>query len=117
MILSLHKRIRIKKTVLELALEMISRGYNFLGVDIYKSDAKKFKIEGNNIRVPLMSLPGLGENIANEIVKSSENYKYISVEDFIEKTKATKSIVEMLKNQGCFDNMDTTNQISIFNFL
>ncbi len=106
-----------QKTVLELALEMISRGYNFLGVDIYKSDAKKFKIEGNNIRVPLMSLPGLGENIANEIVKSSENYKYISVEDFIEKTKATKSIVEMLKNQGCFDNMDTTNQISIFNFL
>lgn len=105
-----------QRNILEMALEMYSRKIEFKFVDIYKSQAKKFVIEEDSIRVPFMAIPGLGEQIANSIVVSSKENKYISVEDFISKTGATKAIVEMLRENGCFDGMQENNQISLFNF-
>ena len=56
-------------SILELVLEMYERGFNFLPIDLYKSDASKFLVEDDGIRPPLNSIPGLGtvaaEGIAN----------------------------------------------------
>ena len=95
---------------------MYSRGIEFKFIDIYKSQAKTFVIEDGAIRVPFMAVPGLGEAIANSIVESSKENKYISVEDFINKTGATKAIVEMLRENNCFEGMQENNQLSLFNF-
>lgn len=105
-----------QRNTLEMALEMYSRGIEFKFIDIYKSQAKKFIIDEGGIRIPFMAVPGLGEAIANSIVENSKENKYISVEDFINKTGATKSIVEMLRDNNCFEGMQENNQLSLFNF-
>lgn len=105
-----------QRNTLEMTLEMYSRGIEFKFIDIYKSQAKTFVIEDGAIRVPFMAVPGLGEAIANSIVESSKENKYISVEDFINKTGATKAIVEMLRENNCFEGMQENNQLSLFNF-
>jgi len=46
-------------TILEVANEMYARGIKFLPIDIYKSDAVKFKIEKDGLRPPLNALQGL----------------------------------------------------------
>lgn len=57
-------------TVLELALEMCERGYSFQKVDLYRSSASEFIIDGNSLIPPFNSIPGLGTNAALNIVKA-----------------------------------------------
>ncbi len=102
-------------TVLEVVLEMLARGIEFESVDIYRSLTNKFKVSGpGKILMPLRALSGIGEGVAENIVKAREDGEYISVEDFIKRTKATKSVVEILRANGCL-NMQESNQISLFN--
>lgn len=60
-------------SILELVLEMYERGFNFLPIDIYKSDAIKFKIEDGAIRPPLNSIAGMGQIAAKGIQEARAN--------------------------------------------
>ncbi len=64
-------------TVLELALEMCERGYSFQKIDLYKSSADEFIIEGNTLIPPFNSIPGLGTNAAINIVKAREEGEFL----------------------------------------
>ena len=66
-----RRRKKILLTVLEIALEMCERGFSFAKVDLYKSSADEFIIEGNTLIPPFNSIPGLGTNAAINIVRSS----------------------------------------------
>ena len=68
-------------TVLELALEMTERGFSFQNIDLYKSDANEFIIDGNTLIPPFNSIPGLGTNAAFNIVKAREEGEFLSKED------------------------------------
>ncbi|NLY21549.1 MAG: PolC-type DNA polymerase III [Tissierellia bacterium] len=103
-------------TIWEVALEMYSRGYEFTDIDLYNSDAKMFKIVDNKILPPLRALTGLGESVANNIVEERENGPFISIEDFAKRTKASKTVVELLKENECFFDLPDTNQLSFFGF-
>ena len=61
-------------TVLELALEMCERGYSFENVDLYRSSANEFIIDGKSLIPPFNSIPGLGTNAAFNIVKAREQW-------------------------------------------
>ena len=103
-------------TVLELVNEMYERGYEFLPIDLYKSDAKKFKIEDGKIRPPFSSIAGLGGVAAENIQKAveEENGKFISIDDFQLKAKIGKSVIEMLTKFDCLKGMSKSNQMSLF---
>ena len=105
-------------TVLELVNEMYERGYEFLPIDLYKSDAKKFKIEDGKIRPPFSSIAGLGGVAAENIQKAVEDEggKFISIDDFQIKSKIGKSVIEMLAKFDCFKGMSKSNQLSLFDF-
>lgn len=100
--------------VLELVLEMYERGFKFLPMDLYKSDATKFKIEDGAIRPPLNSIPGLGTVAAKGIAKARENGKFMSIDDMKIRSKIGNSVEELLKKFGCLDGMSQSNQISLF---
>lgn len=102
-------------TILEISYEMYKRGIKFLKVDLYKSNATKFLIEGENIRPPLSALQGgVGKNAANSIEEARLHGEFISKEDLRLRTKVTKTVIETLENHGCLRGMQETNQISLF---
>lgn len=96
-------------------LEMYARGFEFLAPDLYKSKASKFTIEDGKIRMPLRAIPGIGENCANLIEEEAEKSKFLSIEDFSKRTKSGNSVISILQRNGLLNNLDETNQISLFN--
>lgn len=101
-------------TILELSFEMYKRGLKFLKVDIYKSEATKFKIEEDGIRPPINALQGVGENAAKSIVACRENGEFISKEDLRIRAKVSKTVIETLSVHGCLNGMQESNQLSLF---
>ena len=102
-------------TVLEVVQEMFARGYAFEKVDLYKSDSDKFLIGEKGIIPPLKCLEGVGETAARNIVRERERQKFISIEDLVNRTKISKTVVEALREHGCLNELPETNQISLFN--
>ncbi|WP_017185268.1 PolC-type DNA polymerase III [Alkalibacillus haloalkaliphilus] len=101
-------------TVLELALEMTKRGYSFQKVDLYKSDAKKFIVDGDTLIPPFNSIDGLGTNAAINIVKAREEGEFLSKEDLRERSRISKTVLEYLDTHGCLEGLPDQNQLSLF---
>ena len=98
-------------TVLEIALEMCERGYSFAKVDLYKSSADEFIIEGNTLIPPFNSIPGLGTNAAISIVRAREKGEFLSKEDLQQRGKVSKTILEYLDKQGCLESSARTKSV------
>ncbi|WP_026574883.1 PolC-type DNA polymerase III [Bacillus sp. UNC438CL73TsuS30] len=101
-------------TVLELALEMTERGFSFKKIDLYKSSASEFIIEGDSLIPPFNSIPGLGTNVALSIVKAREEGEFLSKEDLQQRGKVSKTILEYLDKQGALESLPEQNQLSLF---
>ncbi|MBU5677456.1 PolC-type DNA polymerase III [Alkaliphilus sp. MSJ-5] len=101
-------------TVLEVALEMYCRGIHLLPVDLYLSDADRFMIVDGKLLPPLKGLQGVGQNAAKSIVDARQEGEFISLEDLRNRTKVTKTVIEMLVSHGCIKDLPETNQLSLF---
>ena len=101
-------------TVLELALEMCERGFSFQTVDLYRSSANEFIIDGDSLIPPFNAIPGLGTNAAFNIVKAREEGEFLSKEDLQKRGKVSKTILEFLDQQGCLESLPDQNQLSLF---
>ena len=101
-------------TVLEISYELYKRGFKFLKVDLYKSDAIKFSIEDGAIRPPINSLQGIGANAAKSIAECRKDGEFISKEDLRLRSKASRTVIETLDNHGCLEGLPETNQLSLF---
>lgn len=101
-------------TILEITLEMYKRGFKFSRVDLYKSDAVKFLISGNELLPPFNALQGLGEAAAKNIMKARDVGEFISIEDLQNRAKVSKSVIQILKDHGCLDGMPENNQLTLF---
>ncbi|EGL19579.1 DNA polymerase III, alpha subunit, Gram-positive type [Paenibacillus sp. HGF7] len=101
-------------SILEMALEMTARGFSFKPIDLYRSDATKFIIDGDSLIPPFSAVPGIGENAARNIAASKESGDFLSIEDFQNRSKASKTVVELLNGMGCFRGLPESNQLSLF---
>jgi DNA polymerase-3 subunit alpha (Gram-positive type) len=101
-------------TVLELCLEMLQRGFEFKKVDLYRSHAAQFLVEGNALIPPFNAIPGVGTNAAINIVKARENGEFLSKEDLQSRSRVTKTVLEYLDDQGCLAGLPESNQLSLF---
>lgn len=102
------------QTIVEMAHEMYLRGFIFHRVDLYKSDATKFQILDNGLLPPLASLQGVGVSAAHNIVAARQNRHFSSIDDLRSRSRVSKTVIEILKNHGCLDGMDDTDQIRLF---
>jgi DNA polymerase-3 subunit alpha (Gram-positive type) len=99
---------------LQLANECMARKIRFLPVDIEKSHSYAFVPENGAIRMPFSALGGLGENAAANILEARENEPFFSVEDLQKRAKLTKSVIDVLKQNHALDNLQETDQLSMF---
>ena len=99
---------------LQIINEMLARNIGVLPIDIYKSDAKRFLVEGDKIRLPFSSLSGVGESAAVALANAREGGEFISVEDFQSRAKVSNSIMDLLRDMGTFKNMPESSQLTLF---
>ncbi|AST59030.1 DNA polymerase III subunit alpha [Thermoanaerobacterium thermosaccharolyticum] len=101
-------------TILEVGLEMYLRGLKFTDVDLYKSDAIKFLITKDGILPPLNSLEGIGKQAAKIIAEERKNGKFLSIEDLRNRTRISKTVIDILKQHRCLQDVPESNQLSLF---
>ncbi|MGI6126110.1 MAG: PolC-type DNA polymerase III, partial [Planifilum sp.] len=101
-------------TVLESAREMMARGLSFLPIDLYRSDATRFLVDGDALLPPFSSVSGIGVNAARNIVKAREEGHFLSIEDFQKRSRVSSAVVEVLERLGCLRDLPESNQLTLF---
>ncbi len=102
-------------TTLEVAYEYYIRGFEFLPIDIYKSHATKFLIVDGKLLPPFVSISGLGEAAAWDLMHGREGKSFLSVEEVAAACpKVSKTHLQMLKDAGAFGDLPETSQVSLF---
>jgi DNA polymerase III subunit alpha, Gram-positive type len=99
---------------LQIVNEMLARGIEVLPVDLYKSEAKKFIVEDQKIRLPFMSLAGIGEAAAKSLAEARKKGKILSIQDLRERTNVSKSVIETLAAAGVLDGLPESSQMTLF---
>lgn len=101
-------------TILDMALEMTARGFKFKTVDLYRSAAARFTVDGDSLIPPFSAVQGIGANAAKAIAEARDGGEFLSLEDFQHRTRVSKTIVELLQQLGCFRGLPESNQLSLF---
>jgi DNA polymerase-3 subunit alpha (Gram-positive type) len=102
-------------TVMELANECLERGIEIKMVDIEKSDSDDFQIlDDDTILAPFNAVPGLGANVAKQIVAARAEKPFLSKEDLATRGKVSKTIIDYLTENGVLDELPDENQLSLF---
>ena len=84
-------------------------------VNLYKSDSKKWLVEDDNkIYPPFSSIEGLGETVANAIVKEREIRNFTSIKNLQSRAKVSGTVIEKMKMMNIFDELDEDDQLSLF---
>jgi len=100
-------------SILEMTLEMYLRGIKPKMVDLWESDSFKFKITDGQLLCPFISLQGLGETAAKNIIEAREG-EISSIEDLQNKAKLTKPVIQVLKDNGVLEGLPEQNQLTLF---
>lgn len=97
--------------------EMYARGFEFTPIDIFKASARSFQIVDNKLMPSLSSIDGLGEKAADAIVFAAEDGPFLSKEDFINRTKVTKTVCDLMGELGLLGSLPESNQLSLFDMV
>ena len=76
---------------MRLVQEMYARGFEFLPLDIYKSEPHHFQIVDGKLLPALNTIDGLGDNAAVAIAEAAKDGIFLSKDDFRERTKVSKT--------------------------
>ena len=102
-------------TTLEACYEFYLRGFEFAPIDLYDSDAVRFLLDGKRLRPPFVTVAGLGETAARDLVEHRRDKDFISVEDLaLSCSKVSKTHIEQLKQLGVLGDLPDTSQMSLF---
>ena len=101
---------------MRLVQEMYVRGFEFLPLDIYKSEPHHFQIVDGKLLPALNTIDGLGDNAAVAIAEAAKDGIFLSKDDFRERTKVSKTTIELMSDLGLFGDMPESNQLSLFDF-
>jgi len=96
--------------------EMYARGFEFTPVDIFTAQSRSFQIVGDKLMPSINSIDGLGEKAADAIVEAAKDGPFLSKEDFRERTKVSKTNVDMLDSLNLLGDLPESNQLSLFDF-
>ncbi|MFV0425340.1 MAG: PolC-type DNA polymerase III, partial [Bacilli bacterium] len=101
-------------SILEMSLEMLERGYHFTNIDLEKSDASKFIVDGKALIPPFRAIDGLGINVAENLVEQRVEQEYRSIEDLQKRGKVNKTILTKLEILNVIDHLPEGDQLTLF---
>ena len=96
--------------------EMYARGFEFLPIDIYESGASRFKVKDGKLLPSLSTVSGLGDKAAEAVVDAVKDGPFLSKDDFRNRTKVSKTVVDLLSDLNILDSLPESNQLSLFDF-
>ncbi len=102
---------------MKIVQEMYARGFEFEPIDIFSAQSRLFQIVDGRIMPSLSSIDGLGEKAADAIVEAAKDGPFLSKDDFRERTKVSKTVIELMSSLGLLGNLPESNQISLFDFV
>ena len=102
------------RTVLELVVEFYCRGLSFLPVDLYRSHYRKFQIVDGKLLPPFNAIGGMGETAARSIEEAREQGEFLTIDDFLARTKVSRTIADTMKRLGLFGDLPQSDQMSLF---
>ena len=94
--------------------EMYARGFTFMPIDIYRAEPHRFQIIDGKLMPSLNSIEGLGDNAAIAIAEAAKDGPFLSKDDFRQRTKAPKTVIELMSDLGLLGDMPESNQLSLF---
>jgi DNA polymerase-3 subunit alpha (Gram-positive type) len=105
-------------TVLEVALEMVKRGFRFKNIDIEKSQARDFVIDTDkkSLIMPFVTIDGLGYKVAESIINARNETPFKSKDDVKERTSLSKTLFTKLEMLDVFDDLPDNSQMNLFDF-
>ena len=113
---SLSKKEQDTLKDMKIVQEMYARGFEFIPIDIFKAHSRNFQIFDGKIMPSLSSIDGLGEKAADAIVEAAKDGPFLSKDDFRMRTKASKTIIDLMSDLGILGDLPESNQISLFDF-
>lgn len=99
---------------MKIVQEMYARGFEFLPLDIYKSKATSFQIIDGKLLPPFSSIEGMGEKAAEQVEIAQKDGKYLSLDDFRQRTKCSQTVIDLMNDMGLFGELPKSNQLSLF---
>lgn len=94
--------------------EMYARGFSFMPIDIYRAEPHRFQIIAGKLMPSLNSIEGLGDNAAIAIAEAAKDGPFLSKDDFRQRTKVSKTVIELMSDLGLFGDLPDSNQLSLF---
>ena len=113
---SLSKKEQDTLKDMKIVQEMYARGFEFEPIDIFRAHSRNFQIFDGKIMPSLSSIDGLGEKAADAIVEAAKDGPFLSKDDFRMRTKASKTIIDLMSDLGILGDLPESNQISLFDF-
>uniref|UniRef100_UPI0026F00CEF PolC-type DNA polymerase III n=1 Tax=Faecalibaculum rodentium TaxID=1702221 RepID=UPI0026F00CEF len=102
---------------LELALEMVLRGYRFSRISMERSDATEFIPDPEDEKAiipPFTSVDGLGANVGKSVVAARTERPFLSKEDVLRRTQLSRTLLDKLDSLGACQDLDEENQMTLF---
>ncbi len=96
--------------------EMYARGFGFMPIDLYRAEPHRFQIIDGKLMPSFNSIEGLGDNAAIAIAEAAKDGPFLSKDDFRERTKVSKTVIELMSDLGLFGDLPDSNQLSLFDF-
>ena len=113
---SLSKKEQDTLKDMKIVQEMYARGYDFTAVDLYKAQAHRFQIVDDKLMPALDSIEGLGDKAADAVVLAARDGQFLSKDDFRQRTKVSKNVIDFMDDLHIFGDIPESNQISLFDF-
>ena len=113
---SLSKKEQDTYKDMRIVQEMYARGYEFWTIDLYKAQASRFQIIDGKLMPALSTIDGLGEKAAEAVVEAAKDGPFLSKDDFRQRTKVSKTVIDLMGDLGLFGDLPESNQLSLFDF-
>lgn len=114
---SLSKKEQDSYRDMKIVQEMYARGFEFVPIDIFSAHSRNFQIMDGKLMPSLNSIDGLGEKAADAIVEAAKEGEFLSKDDFRQRTKVSKTIIDLMASLHLLGDLPESNQISLFDFV